>query len=99
MIIKKALLTFFESVKKIYLWIFNFMVGKEEREAYRFFVHAMTIQLLFVYPFLYFRGLVLMLLTETSELSVANLNFAIMAAIAPVALMFAIRFMMTFRKK
>jgi len=96
--IKKALFTFIGSIKKIYLWIFNFMVGKEERKAIRLFVHVMTIQL-FAYPYVYFRAIVLMLLAETSELSVANLNFAIFGAILPVVLLYGTRFMMTFRKK
>ena len=53
MLLQKVLLAPFKFIKKIYLLLFNFMIGKETRKFYRFFVHATTAMVLFLFPYVY----------------------------------------------
>ena len=73
MLLQKVLLAPFKFIKRIYLLLFNFMIGKETRKFYRFFVHATTVIVMFLGPYAYFIQLVRQL---RGELTLTIVEFA-----------------------
>ena len=72
MTIKNILLNILNFIKRIYLKLFTFMIGNNEKKFYRFYVHAWTILLLLV-PFVFLIITISHIKEKTFELS----NFAI----------------------
>ena len=91
----KILLYAFNFAKKIYLWLFNFMVGEATRKFDRFSAHLATIFLLFLCPPVYFNVLVQIFTAEIS-LVLNQLPAIVIFTAAPALLACMIKFMIRF---
>lgn len=81
-------------VKRIYLWLFNFMLGKQNRKLYRFFIHAITIMLLFLFIPSYFYTIII-LFGESNEFAEV-LSFIIMGPLVAIVFACLMKFMMRY---
>ena len=97
MIFKKALLGAYNFIKKIYLWIFNFMADGQKRKPYRFYVHMMAILLLLVYPYAYIS--IFIHIFQTGAAIIDYLYSIFMATLGPVILALMVKFMMNISRK
>ena len=73
MLLQKVLLAPFKFIKKIYLLLFNFMIGKETRKFHRFFVHVTAAMVLFLFPYVYFSQVARVV---TGELTLTIVEFS-----------------------
>ena len=93
MLLGRIFLGIVNLIKKVYLWLFNFMIGTETKKFYRAFVHAMTVLSLFIFPYVYFRGII-QLLTGYAEFHIERLPFIILSPLMPIAVACGIKLMM-----
>ena len=96
--VKEKLFGIANFIKKVYLLLFNFMLGKQTRKGLHFFAHAMTVLLLFLFPYVYISNVILPLLTGAEALH-GNLSELIMITASPIVLAYATKLMMTFYKR
>jgi len=94
MLFKKIFLDILYFIKKMYLLLFNFMIGNETRKFYRFFVHLMmTALLIFIYA--YFSAIA-QLFTGEVVFTIERLIFILVAPLGPVLLACSVKLMMMY---
>lgn len=93
MLLIKIILGIFNFIKRIYLWVFNFMIGKETKKFSRFFVHMMMVVLFVFFPYAYINAFV-QLLTSEVEFTIERLFFMIVGVLVPVVLTCVVKLMM-----
>jgi len=92
MTLSKILINIFYFIKKIYLLLFNFMIGKQTRKLDRLFVHGATI-VLFIFPYIYI-NLFLQLFTGEVAFTREHLIFMIAMLLMPVLFACGVKLMM-----
>jgi len=96
-IFKKSL-SVFNNIKKVYFWLFNFMIGTETSKFFRFFVHCTTTMLYIFSPFYYY-NLIIQLFTMEGRLTIERFGNFILSLLAPIIVICLVKVGMLFTKK
>jgi len=97
MIFKKAFLGTYNFIKRIYLWLFNFMVNGQKGKFNRFYGHMTTIFLLGFCPIAYIVAFV-QLLQEGASLE-NHLFTIVWFTLAPAVIACMVKLMMAITRK
>ena len=94
---KKVFLRVYEFIKRIYLFLFNFMIGRQTKKTRRIYVHiATTVLLIGACSYL---SLLAQLLIRTVEFNIEYLSFLIMIPFTLALLACMVKFMMHLSSK
>jgi len=93
---KGMLLKILDGVKKVYLWLFKFMLDKQTNKFYRFYVHMMTIFMLFVNPIVYIRNFIMLFTAEDIYFITERLGTVVFIFVGSIILACGIKFMMRY---
>ena len=83
--IKGIISRIFEFIKKVYLLLYNFMVGAQTKKFNKFYVHFVTIMLFILSP-IYYYNLIVQLLTVEGAYIIDNFIYIILGFLLPAIL-------------